>query len=586
VLCPQCHIHTDPDFPYCLRCGRQQGNGSLSGWAPPELHPVEAPAVAFPLVKRSVSVGRDDANDIVVEDGRASRQHARVVRDQQGYRVEDLDSLNGTWVNDEVVRDSGRRLNDGDLIRLGATQLRFEQPRTSTVGGRTVVDLARTTMVQTSTGGIREGDSDAAAGPPLDRRPRRHSGWELKQVASAQSEPRYVLRNARTGQYLQLTDRDVFLWNLLDGEHTIRDLLLAYAQQYGQLALARIQGLMSQLDGAGLIAGWRTAPPAQSPVSGLRRAGRATVKALTRMELAVGGIDGFLGRLYTRVGWWFFSRAGQVVVWGLVVAGIVAFSEVRKNQRPFEIAGAGIWGVVAAFAGYVLALTIHELAHALAVKSYGRRVHRGGLMVMMAMPYAFVDTSDMWFESRRARIAVSVAGPASTAMLGGILSLGAAFLPGAIAPGICFQVAFGLYINTVFNLNPLIPLDGYYVLIDLLDRPRLKEEAGAYFRKGLWADLRHGRLPGAGQLALAVYGGISFISTIGFLLLGVYVWRTRLSTPIRDHVPAPLDQVIVVLGLILLFFPVWYGPLTKLSRVVRRRLEKLQTPVQPQQVPA
>jgi putative peptide zinc metalloprotease protein len=125
------------------------------------------------------------------------------------------------------------------------------------------------------------------------------------------------------------------------------------------------------------------------------------------------------------------------------------------------------------------------------------------------------------------------------------------------------------------------------VLIDLLDRPRLKEEAGAYFRRGLWRDLRHGRLPKAGQLALAVYGGISFISTIGFLLLGVYVWRTRLSSPIRDHVPAPLDQVIVVAGLVLLFFPVWYGPLSKLARSVRRRrLERVLPQVQAQQAPA
>jgi putative peptide zinc metalloprotease protein len=295
------------------------------------------------------------------------------------------------------------------------------------------------------------------------------------------------------------------------------------------------------------------------------------VRGLIKLEFSIGNIDGMLARMYRRFGWYFFTRVGTYLILALVFGGIVAFSEARKHQRLFDVAGAGVWGIIAAVVGYVFALTIHELAHALAVKSYGRRVRRGGLMVMMGMPYAFVDTSDMWFEARRPRIVVSLAGPVATAAFGGLLAIGAATLPGAVIPGICFQVAFGLYINTLFNFNPLIPLDGYYVLIDLLGMPRLREEAGAYFRKGIWRDLRHGRAPSGRQLGLALYGAVALVGTMGFLFMGLFLWQTRLSGPIHTHVPAPLDQVIVVTGLLLLFFPTWYAPMTKMQRAIQRR---------------
>lgn len=60
-------------------------------------------------------------------------------------------------------------------------------------------------------------------------------------------------------------------------------------------------------------------------------------------------------------------------------------------------------------------IRMQESAHSLAVKSYGRTVPRGGFMLMMGMPFAFVDTSDMWFGTRSSRVMVTVAGPLSTA---------------------------------------------------------------------------------------------------------------------------------------------------------------------------
>jgi pSer/pThr/pTyr-binding forkhead associated (FHA) protein len=71
-----------------------------------------------------VTIGRSRSNDISLDDARVSRHHARIVRDDQGYLLEDLNSRNGTRVDDRAVRDSCL-LADGALIQIGDSTFRF-----------------------------------------------------------------------------------------------------------------------------------------------------------------------------------------------------------------------------------------------------------------------------------------------------------------------------------------------------------------------------------------------------------------------------------------------------------------------------
>ena len=61
--------------------------------------------------------------------------------------------------------------------------------------------------------------------------------------------------------------------------------------------------------------------------------------------------------------------------------------------------------------------------------SFGRRIERAGLKAIAIFPYAFVDTSEAWFEPRRRRIAVSAAGPVSDFSIGAVFALCALLLP-------------------------------------------------------------------------------------------------------------------------------------------------------------
>lgn len=82
-------------------------------------------------VSGTLAIGRDASAGIVVDDEEASRRHAVITRDGDGVVVQDLDSTNGTWVNEELVA-SERRVRVGDRLRVGATVLEL---RTGEVTG-------------------------------------------------------------------------------------------------------------------------------------------------------------------------------------------------------------------------------------------------------------------------------------------------------------------------------------------------------------------------------------------------------------------------------------------------------------------
>jgi pSer/pThr/pTyr-binding forkhead associated (FHA) protein len=82
-------------------------------------------AERLPITADSVLLGRNEDNDVVLDDPRVSRYHARIVWTGKDYRIEDVASTNGTWLNGERVTGP-MLLKDGDLIQLGDVTLEFE----------------------------------------------------------------------------------------------------------------------------------------------------------------------------------------------------------------------------------------------------------------------------------------------------------------------------------------------------------------------------------------------------------------------------------------------------------------------------
>jgi len=196
---------------------------------------------------------------------------------------------------------------------------------------------------------------------------------------------------------------------------------------------------------------------------------------------------GFFEQLYLRVGWLLFTRLGLTAIGLTMTAGLAAFVYlvVARYGTPFVVAHKVALGAFVFFAGRLLIAVGHETAHALTMSSFGRRIGEAGAKVMLIFPYAYVDTSDAWFEPRRRRIAVSAAGPISDLTFGGAFALAClATEPGATRD-VFFQLAFAAYLGALFNLNPLLERDGYQVLVDVLREPGLRPRALEHLRRRL-----------------------------------------------------------------------------------------------------
>ncbi|HEX5138017.1 MAG TPA: FHA domain-containing protein [Planctomycetota bacterium] len=85
----------------------------------------------------SLTVGRSPDCDITIDDTQASRRHCTVIRLQSGYEVSDLGSTNGTLVNSTLVKK--QKLRHGDVIRIGAVEIAFDDPGSAGAAGEPAV---------------------------------------------------------------------------------------------------------------------------------------------------------------------------------------------------------------------------------------------------------------------------------------------------------------------------------------------------------------------------------------------------------------------------------------------------------------
>lgn len=120
----------------------------------------------------------------------------------------------------------------------------------------------------------------------------------------------------------------------------------------------------------------------------------------------------------------------------------------------------------------------HELAHSFVCKRFGGEVHTLGLMLLIFTPLPYMDASASWaFRSRWQRALVGAAGMIVELFLAAI----AAMVWANTGDGLVHSVAFNVMVvgsvsSLLFNGNPLLRFDAYYILIDLLDIPNLYQK--------------------------------------------------------------------------------------------------------------
>ena len=504
----------------------------------------------------TLSIGRAADNTIQLDDRSVSRHHARVLAGGDGAWVEDAGSTHGTFLDGRPV--GGRtRLRDGARVHVGNVEFRVERHRSENEAARTIVVRPGATVLVSAVGAS-ELDADAAA-TSYGFRPRVRSGWALKRLAEGESSRRWVLKDLRgDGAFVRMGDDEAAVFRQLDGQHALPELITDAEQRFGPGGATRLARLLADLGERGLLEGVEGAA-AQDGGGGL-------AKALKPRELEIKGLGRLFERIYLAGGWILFTRVALAALALLGVAGLAAFVYliVRRYGTPFVIADRIGIGAAVFLVGRFLVVAFHELAHGLVVSSFGRRVSRAGLKLMLIFPFAFVDTSDGWFEPRRRRLAISAAGPASDLIVGGAFSLAAVFAGGTVRD-VFFQLAFAAYVGAFSNLNPLLDRDGYHMLVDWLGEPGLRKRARAHL-----AAVLSGRGSASDEpRALLIYAVAGLAWTVAAVAF-VIVMSTRYYGVLTSLAPPEVVWGVFGAFYLLMFVPV----LVMVGRPLLERLRR------------
>jgi putative peptide zinc metalloprotease protein len=130
------------------------------------------------------------------------------------------------------------------------------------------------------------------------------------------------------------------------------------------------------------------------------------------------------------------------------------------------------------YLGFVLVKTVHEFGHAVMCRRFGGEVHTMGVMFMVFTPMPYVDATSSWsFRSRWQRVLVGAGGMIPELFVAAGMMFVWANTGAGTLHSLAYNIMFVASVSTLlFNANPLMRFDGYYILSDVLDIPNL------YFR--------------------------------------------------------------------------------------------------------
>lgn len=372
-------------------------------------------------------------------------------------------------------------------------------------------------------------------------------------AASAGSEARWVLRRWVTSRYVRIGSIEHDTWQCLDGVRTVLDIAKEVGRRHSMLALPVVEAFVGKLDSFGMI----DASPQDRVYTQLSMtfaseglAGRMRWMRQTFFyrRIPIAGFGPLINHSYHLFGRWLYTRLAAAVMVLVSILGFISYVRLGL-PKPDALPR---WQLIAGGLVALATIVVHEFAHGWTVRHFGRDVHRAGVFLMYGLPGAFVDTTDMWLGTKRQRLAVTAAGPASNVVLSGVLALVATIQPGA--RGLWLTAAGGSYAFVGANLLPLLKLDGYYLLMDALGVADLRERGIAFsisqlvprwreaWRRGeVWPKLaREERL-------LATYGSIALAFLVFLGASSLLVMPHRIEATIGKARRGELHGALLVI---------------------------------------
>ncbi|MEO9591981.1 biotin/lipoyl-binding protein [Rhodopirellula bahusiensis] len=301
----------------------------------------------------------------------------------------------------------------------------------------------------------------------------RRSGW-------------VVVHDAIAGKYHRLREDEYFLLTLLDGRCSLDELRDHYQERYPNRRVRsnQINALLFRFHESGLTTSHAAmqGDPLLKRADNDRRQKRWAL-ASQWLFMRFPGIDPApIMRVLMPVVRPLLTPFGVAAMFALVVSAAVMML-VHRQRYIAELPASHEWLTMQnamILAGVIAATKVaHELGHAVVSERFGAKCRSVGPMLLVFTPALYCDTSGLWMiPSRLRRAAVAMAGIATEIVIASIAAWMWLRTPAGLTHTIASHVMVVCGISTVvFNANPLLRYDGYYLLSDLTDMPNLAQRA-------------------------------------------------------------------------------------------------------------
>ena len=297
----------------------------------------------------------------------------------------------------------------------------------------------------------------------------------------------YVLHDRQSGRQHRFTPAAHHLMGLMDGQRSVQQVWLLATEHLGDDAPTQGEVIqwLGDLHAADLLlcdVPVDTAELFRRQHKQARRKSHARWLNPLSVRLPLWDPQPLLQR-FDRVTPLVFSRGGAALwllgVGAALVAVMSHWAELSHNVSDAVLAPSNLLLLVLV---YPLVKLLHELGHAFAVRRFGGEVHELGVMLLVFVPVPYVDASAATaFGSKGRRMLVSAAGILTELAIAAV----ATFVWLAVEPGAVRALAFNVMLiagvsTLVFNANPLLRFDGYFIFADWVEIPNLAGRAQQY----------------------------------------------------------------------------------------------------------
>ncbi|WP_010585723.1 efflux RND transporter periplasmic adaptor subunit [Schlesneria paludicola] len=346
----------------------------------------------------------------------------------------------------------------------------------------------------------------------------------------------YVVKLPRSGSYFRIGEVERFLLGELNGQQSADTICHNFQQQFGDpLSTTDLDVFISTIRPLGLMH-VEPAPDVASinpPPNGVAKGAGET----STTETEQGNILFFRRTLFDpeRMFQWleprirFLWTQTFVALSTMAIVGAIWVTWQSKADLVSTLPKALQWQTIALFWVTMVVVTIlHEFAHGLTCKHFGSEVREIGVLVAFLTPCFFCNVTDAWLIPKKwHRLWVTLAGAYCDLCIWALaVFLWRVTVQDTLVNRLAYVVLSICGGRILFNLNPLLRLDGYYLLSDWLEIPNLRQRSEIvwmqYVRWLLWGAERP--RPQADGRSLVIYGFCNWLFTMAFLqvmLIGI-----------------------------------------------------------------